>query len=54
VKYYLIIDPGAKTYAVYILTGGKYIQQKNIPSFIIHGKCAVQLDIDRALAELGD
>jgi hypothetical protein len=54
VKYYLVIDPTLKTYSIYALIGGQYVLQKNIPSFVIHDKCAIQLDIDKALAELGD
>jgi Uma2 family endonuclease len=52
VRYYIIIDPGTKTYNFYLLTNALYVEQKNVTSFIIHDKCAVQLDLDKALAEL--
>jgi Uma2 family endonuclease len=52
VKYYILVNPDTKTYSVYILTDKRYIEQKEVSSFTIHDKCAVDLDIDKALAEL--
>jgi Uma2 family endonuclease len=53
VKWYIIVDAEAKTYNVYLLSGKLYKEQKAASSFSIHKNCAVQLDIEKALGELG-
>ena len=54
VKYYIVADPNSKTYQVYVLNEGRYEEQKNPTSFIIHDKCAIELNLDEALAKLPD
>jgi Uma2 family endonuclease len=54
VKYYIIIDPNTKIRQVYLLTDGDYLQQGDITAFIIHDNCTVELNLEKALAELED
>jgi Uma2 family endonuclease len=51
VQYYIIIDPGAKTYQSYKLINGKY-QDYNFSSFQIHKECTISVDTAKVLAEL--
>ena len=52
VKYYLVVDPNSKTYQVYELVNGHYLEREGISSFVIHDKCSIELNLDKALSEL--
>lgn len=54
VRYYLVIDPNTKAKQIFELTDGHYQEKDNITSFTIHDNCSVQLDLETALAELGE
>jgi Uma2 family endonuclease len=51
VKHYLIIDPDTKACSIYLLVNGKYVQQKNSSSYILHNNCSVEFDVEKVLDE---
>jgi Uma2 family endonuclease len=53
VKYYIIVDPIAKTYQAYQLVNGKYEDYAG-STFEIHAGCSITIDVAKALAEVGE
>jgi Uma2 family endonuclease len=53
VKYYIIVDPEAKSYVTYVLVDGKY-QQEDISQFQLSSDCSISIDVQAALKEFED
>lgn len=52
VQYYIIADPGLKTFQIFQLSDGKYREQNALKKFSMHGKCIVELNMQAALNAL--
>ncbi|MDX2003269.1 MAG: Uma2 family endonuclease [Chitinophagales bacterium] len=52
VKYYIIADIQTKTYTVYQLSNGHYLEQQNGTTFQLTTECSLHLDMDQAFQEL--
>ncbi len=52
VQYYIIADPGLKTFQIFQLSAGKYSEQNTLKKFSLHGKCVVELNMQAALNAL--
>jgi Uma2 family endonuclease len=54
VKYYLLADPDAKTFQIFILKDGKYVESNSNTNFSIQNDCSIQFSLEDALKKFAD